>query len=553
MPNFDKIGVQDLYGGEQGETAGTFARKSRMDPRNTVTLGKAMQYVPVTMFGATGDGVTDDTTAIQNAINYAATNKLHTVYLHAGQYRTTSTIYMCHNATSNTGFPSSRDGRVTLMGEGKIDGWAYASGSGSYYGTLIVGDDDVSPVIEAANASTYVPQVKIQSMSIIGNNTGQVVKFQRAAQQSGLSNVFIGQNGTGNGFELYDGQWFSFIRDCWIQSTGTYSGIGAYISNPDGDPHGVINVENTMVKNFDTGYQIGEVLHGAGSAVTQVCLRASEAALCNIGVLVGSAVNMFTFENGYAEACETAGFIIRSGAGQTYINSRFWGNDVDIQIGVNDADQDKAHQIMLDRCSHVTNAETTAQVKIYASGNITKIIINQPNFYSAHGLDHAIELEDAQYYGISVIQPRVTGITQLCADSSNADMSHKIMYNEASGYDDIEYTFQKDWSKPNFRLRNINGSGGEAPLGIIQDDNAAPFIEFEIDYTPYSGQNPNVRTLTGAEDSGAGILAPFERHVATKQNGWQFYAMVRIRIYDSDTDTEHDVYFPTYKVHNWDD
>src|SRR5271167_757793 len=45
-------------------------------------------------FGATGNGTTDDTAAIQAAIDYAFAHNLTAVYCPAGSYKTSSTLYL---------------------------------------------------------------------------------------------------------------------------------------------------------------------------------------------------------------------------------------------------------------------------------------------------------------------------------------------------------------------------------------------------------------------------------------------------------------------------
>lgn len=72
---------------------------------------KLNDVVSVKDFGAKGDGVTDDTAAIQSAINYATTLSSvgGYVYLPPGSYKTTSTIYT---------YGSSGIGQVGLVGSG---------------------------------------------------------------------------------------------------------------------------------------------------------------------------------------------------------------------------------------------------------------------------------------------------------------------------------------------------------------------------------------------------------------------------------------------------
>lgn len=72
---------------------------------------KLREVISVKDFGAIGDGIADDTVAIQTAINYAATRALvgGTVYLPPGSYKTTSTIYT---------YGAGGVGQVALVGSG---------------------------------------------------------------------------------------------------------------------------------------------------------------------------------------------------------------------------------------------------------------------------------------------------------------------------------------------------------------------------------------------------------------------------------------------------
>jgi Pectate lyase superfamily protein len=45
-------------------------------------------------FGATGNGSTDDTVAVQAAVDYGFAHNVHGIYCPAGNYKTTSTIYL---------------------------------------------------------------------------------------------------------------------------------------------------------------------------------------------------------------------------------------------------------------------------------------------------------------------------------------------------------------------------------------------------------------------------------------------------------------------------
>lgn len=57
------------------------------------------QYVSVKDFGAVGDGIADDTNAIQNALTYASTLNGTCVYMPAGKYKITSTLSFQSHST----------------------------------------------------------------------------------------------------------------------------------------------------------------------------------------------------------------------------------------------------------------------------------------------------------------------------------------------------------------------------------------------------------------------------------------------------------------------
>ena len=67
------------------------------------------------LFGAKGDGVTDDTAAVQAALNYAASNSIGFVYLPTGTYIVSSQIVI--------------PAQVYLLGDGKRVSGLLASGS----------------------------------------------------------------------------------------------------------------------------------------------------------------------------------------------------------------------------------------------------------------------------------------------------------------------------------------------------------------------------------------------------------------------------------------
>jgi len=66
---------------------------------NRTVQAKLQEQVSVKDFGAVGNGTTDDTTAIQNAINSGA----RSIYIPAGRYKVTSTLNLCNLSVSGVG------------------------------------------------------------------------------------------------------------------------------------------------------------------------------------------------------------------------------------------------------------------------------------------------------------------------------------------------------------------------------------------------------------------------------------------------------------------
>ena len=121
-------------------------------------------FVNVLDFGAVGDGVADDTAAIQAAIN--AGNAGKTVFFPAGTYRTTATL------TTSSGTGTS----LRLMG----DSYQIFSSVG---GTRILADHSSGPVIKFQGKNQGIENITITSSSsrtsaAFGNNHGILVEPQ---------------------------------------------------------------------------------------------------------------------------------------------------------------------------------------------------------------------------------------------------------------------------------------------------------------------------------------------------------------------------------------
>jgi hypothetical protein len=170
-------------------------------------------FINVKQFGAKGDGVTDDTAAIQAAIDYASAIVQNiiasksdfvtaSVYFPAGRYKHTSTLFV-------------KEG-VRLLGESKSSSMLLSSG--------------VATAIQMGGASREYSDVVVENLCIAGDgvtNTTKGVYFERCIRASYIKNCHI----YGFGYNVYGvNTWAlqivdNFIHDAlanniyWSQST----------------------------------------------------------------------------------------------------------------------------------------------------------------------------------------------------------------------------------------------------------------------------------------------------------------------------------------------
>lgn len=143
----------------------------------------------VRMYGATGDGTTDDTTALQAAIDAAEENG--TVYLPPGRYVITGSGLVANKSINIVGAgPAPWTDVADVFGGG---GWTIA-GTDHYQGAILL-TSITSGAVLTVSGSTYTPRVNIENVAIfgLGNNTrttvGLVLGDVTRATRATLRNV----------------------------------------------------------------------------------------------------------------------------------------------------------------------------------------------------------------------------------------------------------------------------------------------------------------------------------------------------------------------------
>lgn len=134
---------------------------------------KMRDIVSVKDFGAVGDGVVDDTIAIQTAINYLSNSDSRTLYFPAGVYKF-SRVYCVYDATNNPGYNINRNAEIILQGDGIRPETGPNSGT-VLNSTITLGDafivsnfaDDVMPYRSR--------EFELRDITIKANTTGYAV------------------------------------------------------------------------------------------------------------------------------------------------------------------------------------------------------------------------------------------------------------------------------------------------------------------------------------------------------------------------------------------
>ena len=228
-----------------------------------VVIGERM--VSVKDFGATGDGVTDDTDAIQDATDTSA----GLVYFPPGTYKITAAITTA-NGQAHKWFGAGR-------------GYSIIKNFGS--GTRVfdlTADNDHRYVIEDLTISTNAASVSAAAI------------YSPSAGSEGVTVERVTITGHEVGISI--GTW-GRVRDCHVTYTGTGAGHGGIIL-PD---HGL--VESCIVVGPGTGgSDTGILIQSQGTAVR---CRASN---CKNGFSIGSGVGARCTGIGLSAATNAVGF-----------------------------------------------------------------------------------------------------------------------------------------------------------------------------------------------------------------------------------------------------
>lgn len=203
---------------------------------NRTVKAKLQENVSVKDFGAVGDGVADDTAAIQAAIDAAGNGGC--LYFPKGEYYCASSLTVGNQNFSMRGDAASNQANLTD------------------FSSAIVFGNTSSVGITFNNASFTMRQIIIENMGFHGDTSQSVMRFDDVANIN-LSNCFVGNaSASASNAINFTGCFIIYTENCFIEKTANNRAVGTIgirinLNNPQ--LAGIYSFYNTTVRNFATG------------------------------------------------------------------------------------------------------------------------------------------------------------------------------------------------------------------------------------------------------------------------------------------------------------
>jgi hypothetical protein len=246
-------------------------------------------------FGAVGDGATNDTAALQAAIDYCFSNSI-TLYIPSGTYSVTGL------AVTGGGLQNKI---LKIVGDGfgnPFATWNFPSGT-------VIKSTTNAPVfkISVPIVTTTAGTFDVQGVAFDGNSTTPVVDLEAFYGVGKIDRCAVFQRGTGNGIES---DWMTtseishtyvLNKDWAVSGLGaSRTGIGVFLNHQYDS--GLQTLRKVTSRGFLTGYKVGV---GGGTAYTySASIEDCEASVTYNGIHLTDNARATLVSNCYLEGGE---------------------------------------------------------------------------------------------------------------------------------------------------------------------------------------------------------------------------------------------------------
>ena len=250
----------------------------------TTVQAKLREFVSVKDFGATGNGITDDTAAIQSAINYVqGLQNRPTILLPVGIYKTTATLTITGNNVSLVGLgtPSAGAGSYSNPAVGVTRGATiYYTGSGN---AITIG---VAPGVNG----TFINEIWLENLRIEVQNNSTCGLYVWMCSQSYFKNINVFGNKSNGSINQFNG-----TGNAGITIAGSISTIVEQV-----DITGFGQTNGSTYASY-LNYGLVATAGYLNSPMTTTTFRKCYVHYCNVGAFVA---NLATFEDCIFEASD---------------------------------------------------------------------------------------------------------------------------------------------------------------------------------------------------------------------------------------------------------
>lgn len=354
-------------------------------------------YVNVLDYGAKGDGSTDDTNAVQAAINAAALGGV--VYFPKGEYVVTTLT----SSGPNKRFLGTNSGNKSNQT------------SGSLHSSTIRFTETTNDAFTFTDAGFFSKNVIFENLGFQANTAGSVLSFDTFGEVR-FSDCLVNNLGTGDGISCVEVYLLSFT-DCFITKTDNIRQAGsAGVRLDNSGLGGIFNFFTSTVNQYESGIR-SDALYNDGTQLEAFNFIGSQANSNQIGLDLSGYLRSGTISGCYFEGNRSSSVQMIQGVQNFVIQGCFF-NDPDstvaeLRLGRNSVSNDNnVRNITVENC-HFSNINNIG-IQVFADptfgGNIR---IQNCNFDENSSSTNTT-------YGIALQQNYVTTIEDCQFDTLDA-------------------------------------------------------------------------------------------------------------------------------------